>query len=410
LDWKHFRRSPLSGIVALVLFSGVLAADDAGRANHVPAPYDREISRRSDALDSIRTEIESRRAKIRELERAEGGTLDRLEYLEANIAASKRYLLLLSRRIDSAGAAILLLKDSLSRAGTRLADRHRLMRERLRRAYMEPRETPLMAFFMARSPAEAVQRTRGLEAVHAYDRALAERIDREQRTFNTQKEIVEKGRAELAGLLVEKTGENDQLVHEQAERRAIVRDIRSRKKSYLAKIAELETARKKLDEVIRMLEQRRKAAPPRGGRPQPVPFLSGTFEKLKGDLPWPIDGPVLTRFGKIVHPVYKTVITSNGIDIGAAEGGAVRCIAAGSVLYTGSMRGLGKLVIVDHGGGYLTIYAGLRHIEVSTGQTLEAGTVLGRAGGAGDTGGPKVHFEIRKSTDSLDPQQWLARR
>ena len=80
------------------------------------------------------------------------------------------------------------------------------------------------------------------------------------------------------------------------------------------------------------------------------------------------------------------------------------------VLYTGSMRGLGKLVIVDHGSGYLTIYANLEQITVSTGQTLDAGSIVGRAGEAGDEGGSQVHFEIRKSTDSLDPLYWLSKR
>jgi len=408
LDWKHFRRSPLSGIVGLTVLSLVLVAGAGGRADRIAAGDEGEIRGKTDALDSVRTEIDSRRRKIRELEKAEGSTLDRLHYLEANIAASRHYLLLLSQKIDSTGAAVRLIGDSLEKAGAELADRRRLMRERLRRAYMVPRESQLMVFFMARSPAEAIQRARYLEAVHAYDCGLAEKIGIEQTNFNTQKALGEARRTELAELLDEKTGEKDQLVQEEAQRRAIVKDIRSKKKAYLAKIAELEVARKELDRVIKVLEQKHRYAAPRK-HPLPGAPAAG-FEKLKGDLPWPVEGPVLARFGKIVHPVYKTVITNNGIDIGAAEGQGVKCIAEGSVLYTGSMRGLGRLVIVDHGNGYLTVYADLEQIGVATGQKVEAGTVVGKAGEATGENGVQVHFEIRKSTDSLDPQQWLSRR
>ncbi len=340
MDWKHFRRSPLSGIVALTFISLALAADNAGRVERIPSLYEKEIKKKSDALDSIRAEIDFRQRKIRELEKAEGSSLDRLEYLETNIVASRRYLLLLTRRIDSAGTAIEPLKDSLEQAGVRLAERKRLMGQRLRRAYMAPRESSLMIFFMARSPAEAIQRARYLEAVHAYDRALAEKIDREQRLFNLQKGVMETSRAELAALLVEKTGENNELLREVTERRAIVKEIRSKENAYMAKIAELESARKKLDEVIRALEQKRKLVAQKG-RPQPgLPAMA--FEKLKGDLPWPIDGKVVGRFGKVVHPVYKTVITNNGIDIEASPGRSVKCVAVGEVLYTGYMRGHGE--------------------------------------------------------------------
>ena len=81
MDWKPFRRSPLSGVVALTLVSLVLPAHRAEATEHAPTAYEREIRRKSDALDSIRTEIEARRRKIHELERAEGSSLDRLEYL-----------------------------------------------------------------------------------------------------------------------------------------------------------------------------------------------------------------------------------------------------------------------------------------------------------------------------------------
>lgn len=408
MDWKHFRRSPLSGLVGLTILGLTLVAGAGGRADRIGSGEEGEIRGKTDALDSVRTEIDSRRKKIHELEKAEGSTLDRLRYLEANIAASRNYLLLLSQKIDSTGAAVRLIGDSLEKAGAELSDRRRLMGERLRRAYMAPRESPLMIFFMARSPAEAIQRTRYLEAVHAYDRALADKIGSEQRNFNAQKAQGEARRSELAELLAEKTGEKDQLVLEEAQRRVIIKEIRSKKKAYLAKIAELEVARKELDRVIKLLEQKHRYVAP---RKHPLPGAPATaFEKLKGDLPWPVEGPVLARFGKIVHPVYKTVITNNGIDIGATSGQGVKCIADGSVLYTGSMRGLGRLVIVDHGNGYLTVYADLAQIAVSTGQKVEAGTIVGKAGEATEENGAQVHFEIRKSTDSLDPQQWLTRR
>ena len=168
-------------------------------------------------------------------------------------------------------------------------------------------------------------------------------------------------------------------------------------------IAELESVQKELNAIIRLLEwKRKKAAAAEQGRP--AAGAKSAVERQKGMLPWPLDGPIVASFGRIIHPLYQTVTMNNGIDIGATAGQAVRCIAAGTVMYTGSMRGLGRLVIVDHGGDYLTIYAHLEEISVSANQAVAAGTAIGQAG---EAEGAQLHFEIRKSTESLDPLQWL---
>jgi murein DD-endopeptidase MepM/ murein hydrolase activator NlpD len=113
----------------------------------------------------------------------------------------------------------------------------------------------------------------------------------------------------------------------------------------------------------------------------------------------------LNGFGKIVHPVYKTVIMNNGVDIGVKEGQTVQCVAPGAVIHVGFMRGLGQMVIIDHSAGYMTVYAQLQNVSVSVDQKVQAGTVLGQVGSTSK--GPSLHFEIRKSTDPLDPSEWL---
>jgi septal ring factor EnvC (AmiA/AmiB activator) len=278
------------------------------------------------------------------------------------------------------------------------------MKQRLRRAYMTGSASPLMVLLMARSPLDAIHRARYLEEVHRYDMNLADKIDRTRRTIDDKKQLFEAKRTELGTLLREKKKENGMLVKEEASRRAIVADIRSKKKSNMAMIAELESVQKELNAIIRLLEWKRKKAADEG---RPAAGARTAFERQKGMLPWPLQGPVTAGFGKIVHPLYQTITMNNGIDIRATAGQAVRCIAAGTVMYTGSMRGLGRLVIVDHGADYLTIYAHLEAIEVSVNQTVTAGAIVGRAG---ETEGSQLHFEIRKSTESLDPLQWLGNR
>ena len=109
---------------------------------------------------------------------------------------------------------------------------------------------------------------------------------------------------------------------------------------------------------------------------------------------------------KVIHPVYKTVTMNNGVDIKAAvPGGTVTVVAAGTVIHTGAMRGLGKLVIVDHNNGFLTIYANLTEIRVKNDQNLADGAVIGKIGSTAKDS--SLHFEIRRAGETLDPEKWL---
>jgi septal ring factor EnvC (AmiA/AmiB activator) len=382
----------------------MLAPLGARKTDRAVAVYEKQLQKKTDALDSVRTEISKRRKKIEELDKAEGSYLARLEYLETNIAASKHYLVMLANRIDTAETTIVRLTDSLEQARALLADRQEVMKQRLRRAYMTGNLSPLMTLLMARNPLDVIHRARYLEEVHRYDQNLVGKIDRTRQAIDDKRRSFEAKRAELGALLREKKKENEMLLKEEASRRAIVADIRSKKKANTQMIAELESVQKELNAIIRLLEWKRKKAEERA---RPTGGARSAFERQKGALPWPLDGPIVARFGKIVHPLYFTVTINNGVDIGAKAGQTVRCIADGTIMYTGTMRGLGRLVIVDHGGDYLTIYAHLEEISVSANMTVAAGTTLGRVGSTGDAESALLHFEIRKSTDSLDPLLWL---
>jgi murein hydrolase activator len=416
LDRKLFCSPKIPGITAAVILlvcaAGQLFPAGAGRKDRSVSVYEKQLRKKNDALDSIRTEINNRRKKIGELEQAEGNYLARLEYLETNIAASKQFLVMLSKRIDTAETTIVCLTDSLEQAHGLLAGRQTLMKQRLRRAYMTGVQSPLMTLFMARSPVDLINRARYFEEIYRYDQNLADKINRARQTIDEKKQSFEAKRAELGALLLEKKKENLLLIKEEASRRAIIADIRSKKKSNAAVIAELESAQKELNAIIKLLEYKRKKAEEQA-RPQagPQAGVRSAFERLKGALLWPLEGLVISRYGKVVHPVYQTITMNNGIDIGATPGQEVHSVAAGTVIYTGSMRGLGRLVIVEHGGDYLTIYSHLEEINVSANQKVIAGTTLGRVGiAAAGSESSLLHFEIRKSTESLDPLLWLIKK
>lgn len=124
----------------------------------------------------------------------------------------------------------------------------------------------------------------------------------------------------------------------------------------------------------------------------------------RGALDWPVDGQVTSAFG----PRGKT--HHDGIDIAMPVGSPVRASAAGTVIFSGSLRGYGNTVILDHHGGLTTVYAHHRENLVSTGDAVRRGQVIGRVGESGRTTGPNLHFEVRRNKVARDPIAFLPDR
>lgn len=136
---------------------------------------------------------------------------------------------------------------------------------------------------------------------------------------------------------------------------------------------------------------------------QPIPPTKRGTAGRKGSLPWPVKGTVVGTYGSRVDPKYKTVTKSPGIDIAAANGAPVTAVDSGKVSFADHFLGYGRMVILDHGGRYHSIYSRLKDIRVSVGAIVKRGEPLGLAA---DT----LHFEFRVGGKSVDPLDWLRPR
>ncbi|PZR07674.1 MAG: peptidoglycan-binding protein [Archangium gephyra] len=123
--------------------------------------------------------------------------------------------------------------------------------------------------------------------------------------------------------------------------------------------------------------------------------------KGNGALAWPLRGVLYARFGK------KGKELHDGIDLAAPAGLPVKAAAEGNVLFAGEQKGYGLIVIVEHKGGLITLYAHNRDLRVKTGQKIREGQVVATVGDSGRTSGPHLHFEVRKDGVPMDPLDFL---
>ena len=142
------------------------------------------------------------------------------------------------------------------------------------------------------------------------------------------------------------------------------------------------------------------------GRPRADAFAApSAFSSLRGSLPQPTPGTLAQAFGEHLHPLFKTKTMQSGLLIAGEAGAPVQAVADGKVVFADLYQSFGPMVILDHGGGFFTLYTHLEALTVAKGQILKQGETLGSVGATVD--GPRLGFEIRYLTQPQDPNKWL---
>lgn len=133
------------------------------------------------------------------------------------------------------------------------------------------------------------------------------------------------------------------------------------------------------------------------------------FQRLKGRLAYPVFGSIVGRFGSLSDSTRGVSVLRNGLTFRTYRRGRVRAVARGLVRVAEPMEGYGNLVLMEHTGGFFTIYGFLSSMRVRPGQLLYGGTTLGNVGLDPLDGRPALYFEIRRGEYPEDPTHWFRR-
>lgn len=143
------------------------------------------------------------------------------------------------------------------------------------------------------------------------------------------------------------------------------------------------------------------AKPPSGGSVRTAAASRSVSGRDSGNWAWPARGPITSGFGTRWGRFHE------GIDVGVGTGTSVRASRSGRVTRAGWDGGYGKVVMISHGGGLSTVYAHLSEIDVSVGEQVDQGQVVGLSGNTGNSTGPHLHFEVRVNGTQKNPLSYL---
>ncbi len=237
----------------------------------------------------------------------------------------------------------------------------------------------------------------------------AKEIRQAQESLVRQKEALAGMKKEAEKVKADRVKELDKLKKEEAEADKVVRQLKKNRKTYQNQLA----AKKKEVLALNREIERLVAAAMKGGQAStgkksaPIDYkLAEEFSKNKAKLPWPVDGPVVGRFGRHFHPVYKNLELppNNGIDIAVGKGADVEAVFKGTVKQVLVMPGYNQCVLIQHG-NYFTFYCKLKTVNVKAGDKVKTGEVIGNV----DTlnGDTQLHFEVWQGTKPQNPENWL---
>jgi len=371
--------------------------------------------KREDPLQAEQRKLQQTQKQLKEeKERAaaararETSLLAELEDIDRRLAAKQRDVARLEAQIKRAQADVQLFRGEISKLERHRAGQMQALAGRLRVMYrVHAQGGALPVILSGDDPVTRAVAVRHLASLAALDARLIQEYRVTSERLADRKGREEAQQRELASLHEEAKQEQAEVDREAAKRRTLLAKVRDERAYHERMVGELTEASHRLEAFIRELQAKQrklaKVPPPKGGIEPPAVG----FGTLKGRLPWPTEGRIVTGFGAQVHPRFGTRTFRNGVDIEAAVGRDVSAVHAGHVIYTGWFKGYGNLIIVDHGNEYYTLYAHVAEIEAKEGEDVRQGQRIGTVGDTGSLAGPRLYFEVRYQGKPQDPEQWL---
>lgn len=375
-----------------------------------------ELESQRARLERLQEEIRQRRSEAERLGRRERSVLGELREVERELGVARQLLETLEGEIAARETEIGRLTRELARAQDRFVVQRQILARRLRSIYKLGRFGTLEILLRSDSFADALGRYEYLRLIAEQDARLLRSIERTKTRIRADRMALAEARRQLAERRLERMAQAERLESTERDRRAMLEQVKGERSEQLRAAEALESETREIQEFLATLERRRaerEAARRRAAAIGRAPAAAPRASTLTGDLgnlDWPVQGEIVARFGRAVHPVYRTEIVNNGIDIAAPRGASVRAVGAGEVVYADWNGGYGLMLIVDHEGGYYSIYAHLESAGAAVGQRVSKGEVIGTVGESGSLTGPRLHFEIREGGRAVDPIAWLKDR
>jgi septal ring factor EnvC (AmiA/AmiB activator) len=386
-----------------VVFSGLLFLLSQAGWGADPSTIKEEITQERLRLKQLNQEIAETQKKAQRIEKKHGSVLKTIEKLDRQLYDQKKERNHINQQIKEKDQELANLSTKIAELGKDIQTRQSSISARLRILYMEGRTGYWKTLFAADSFTDAAHRMDYISWVAQREHQLVRQFQEDLSNLQLLNEQQTNAREELLHL----QGETQQTIQKMSglkrQKRTVLVSLSKEKDSHERMVEDLQNSAEQVDKLLKELDQRFQLAQSRMRQPP------GRLPSL-GSLLWPVEGKVVSYFGRQKHPTFDTFVNKKGIEIQAKEGSLIHSVSSGKVVYADWLKGYGLVVIVDHTNGFYSLYAHASKILVAEGNSVTNGQVIGETGETGVTEEGALYFELRKGTTPIDPLKWLAKQ
>ena len=392
-------------IIFLIFFCQLIIAQSDDR------DYDEELKYQNNAINALKTEINQLRLKIKTAESRERSASTRISSLDEEISLTAKLIRSLKSEEEKTRKRILQLKSDILKNENELESLRARYKKRVVNSYRKGRLTDLEKVFSSTTWRQAIYRTQYLKIISDIEKKLTNQIERLLIQISQQKLELEAVLRNNLKLVRDKQQQISSYRDMRIDREKELNRIRNDKKALSNYIEEKEAGIIQLESIIKkVLEDKARFERELRIRKQQEALKTKSFKALKGQLPWPAEGRIIAKFGRQWNSKLKTTTENPGIDIKGQPGSPIRTVLGGVVTTITYIRGYGTTIIVDHGGGFYTVYSHVTNIQTVVDGQVRNGDIIAYMGDSGSINGSKLHFEIWGKGQKLDPEKWLIKK
>lgn len=361
---------------------------------HSAISADDETSTRQ-KLKEVTSQITSLQSRLKGFKQEKNAVQLALRKSETNIGKVQRSISQTRKLLGAKQSQLNTLKAERTKLQKAKSAQQKLMEREIKTAYQTGRQSQVKILLNQESPHTVA---RAMEYYEYFSRARNERIvsylDIIKKIDQLEPEISTAALA-LADTKTELTNQLQQLKQQKTERNTVLAKLTSSIQSSDTKLSQLRKNRREFESLLEAVEQ--------AVANMEIPSDYQAFAKLKGKMIWPVTGKSENRFGQ---PRSGGPLRWQGLMIDAREGSTVRAIHHGRVVYADWFRGSGLLLIIDHGDGYMSLYAHNQSLHREVGEWVTTNAIISTVGNSGGQFKFALYFEIRHQGKPSDPRKW----
>ncbi len=380
-------------------------------------------------LDAARADVAELKQLLEKLQQEKSGVQQALKKTESEMGQLEKQVKGLQQDLKKSEDEIQRLDGEKKKLEGARLEQQRLIGIQARAAYQSGRQEYVKLLLNQQNP-EKFSRTltyydylseARMEQLATFNETLRQLANVEMDIANQQNQLLEQksaldGRREqlasvrkerqlaLAKLNKEFSARDQKLKAREQEQANLARVLKTIEETLARQAREAEAARQQA--LLAEREQPRSGTKANNNGPLVSAGASfgGPFAKARGQLPWPVNGRLVARYGTPRGGDART--KWDGVLIGAAAGSQVHAVHGGRVVFADWLRGAGLLVILDHGNGYLSLYGHNQSLLKDAGDVVKAGEAIATVGTSGGQDIPALYFAIRQQGRPIDPAQW----